>query len=288
MRTKRRPRGQMPLFRDMSSGVKPERLRARRRRARLITTGVLAASALVGVWVVGLLSYNTRVTIADVHVSGAKEVSSQNIERAFDAALHDGTHPLFSRANIFLYPRKSIVSDLLQKFPRLESVSIERTSLLSQAVVVTVEEREVQYEWCDTEKCYLMDGDGFIFAQSFGGTGEYVFRGGLFPGENPIGQVFLRGRLSDITRFLNELGRAGFTPRGATVENEKDLTVELAKGFSLKVSFRADLITTLKNFELAAVSEALTGRLEGLEYIDLRFGNRLYYKFRGAEEVSSE
>lgn len=237
-------------------------------------------------WLLGMLSYNERVTIADVHVVGAEKVSKEHIERAFDATLYDGAHPLFSRANIFLYPRKRIAAELLYDFPRLQSVSVGRASLLSQTVVVTVEERVPRHEWCNGA-CYLLDEDGFIFAPSSGEAGGYEFSGGLLPGEEPIGQHFLRSRLDSVVSFLDELERAGFTARGATVENEKDLSVELAEGLVLKVSFDSDLDQTLRNFELAVVSEALSGRLDELEYLDLRFGNRLYYKFKGvSEEVS--
>jgi hypothetical protein len=38
--------------------------------------------------------------------------------------------------------------------------------------------------------------------------------------------------------------------------------------------------------ELVLSSDALQGKEGQLEYIDLRFGDRVYYKLRGQEEVT--
>ena len=266
------------------SGGKPGGLRARRRRARFITLFTLTVFLALGVWGVGLLSYHSRLTIAEIQVEGAKDTPTSAISDAFNTALHDHAYHLFSRANIFLYPRTMLSGALLNDFPRLDSVSISRASLLSQAIIVTVHERDAQYEWCNDGGCYLVDASGYLFAPTVGASDRYVFRGGLFPGE-PIGQTFLQGRLRSVTQLLDVLSRAGFSPRGATVESEKDLEVELQKGFALKFAFDADFHAAARKFALAAASEALARRLGDLEYIDLRFGDRLYYKFKGGEEI---
>ncbi len=260
---------------------------------------VLVAAA---VWGAGVLSYNERLVINSVRVLGVSTVDSRQVETTFETGLNDGGYHLFSRSNIFLYPRAQLAKKLLTDLPRIKSVNISRESLLAQAVTVTVEEREARYVWCNIEKCFFMDGDGYIFApleantvteipandQPLTGFAEsaethniqYTFKGGLVSKESPIGQTFLRGRLSDIVQLLQRLEAAGYAPNGATVENESDFSVDLKQGFYLKVSFDAEASDVVRNLELIVSTDALRGKLDRLLYVDLRFGNRVYYQMK--------
>ena len=76
---------------------------------------------------------------------------------------------------------------------------------------------------------------------------------------------------------------AGAAPLGAQLENETDISVPLADGYYIKASFGEDPSELTKNLALILSSDAIKGKIDELEYIDLRFGNRVYYKFKGEE-----
>lgn len=280
--------------------LKPrERLAARRRRARLIGAALSICVTAAAIGGLALVSHHDRFAIRDVSVVGAAALPVSDLETVFSESFASGFQ-LFSERNIFLYPSAHIKDELLRRFPRLESVTLSRESLFAQAVVLSVREREAQYSWCtDAGACYLMDRDGFVFAPQNGEASRYQFRAGLAPGE-PVGQTFLRGRLGNAVALLDQLEAAGFAATGARVENESDMTISLEKGFYLKVSFKAEPYKIVKNLELALSAEALRDKITFLEYVDLRFGNRVYYRFVGqvveedtkseesAEEVISE
>ncbi len=63
--------------------------------------------------------------------------------------------------------------------------------------------------------------------------------------------------------------------------------MRLGEGFLLKVSYGADAGTLVKNLQLVLQSDVLQGKRDKIEYIDLRFGNRVYYKLKGQPEVST-
>jgi len=44
----------------------------------------------------------------------------------------------------------------------------------------------------------------------------------------------------------------------------------------------------VKNLELVLSSDVLKGKTDALEYVDLRFGNRVYYKLKGQKQQSVE
>jgi len=249
---------------------------------RIIKT-VVGTLALAGiVWSLGLASYHERLAIRDIAIEGESAISERTLKTAIDAVLYDGSRPLFSKTNMFLYPRRTLIQSLKEEFPRIDTVSVARPSLLAQAVVVSVTERQPRHTWCDKdERCFVLDESGFIFDNLQGDTIGYVFRGGLVPNESPIGQTFLRSSIGEVLELLHTLNTSGYAPRGVIVESDTDMSVSLAEGFGLKVSFGLDPSAVVRNLKLVLDSGTLKGKIGELEYVDLRFGNRVYYKFDG-------
>jgi cell division septal protein FtsQ len=268
--------------------TKPQRLRARRRRMRLVMFSIclLCGAGLIGG--LGLVSHAERLVIKDVRVDGAQQLSANALTAAVQSGLSDNIFKIFAKANIFLYPKKSIENALATQFPRIKDVKLSRPGLLAQAVVVTVQERQPYAKWCEGQSCYFMDSNGFIFAEADASapTTAYLFRMGLIPKQNPIGQTFLRGRLAGIVHFLELLSAAGYKPQGIEVENEKEFAVPLTDGPTLMVPFDVEGEKILHDLQLALDADSVRGREGELQYVDLRFGNRVYYKFKG--EAASE
>jgi len=63
-----------------------------------------------------------------------------------------------------------------------------------------------------------------------------------------------------------------------SVENEQDFKVSLLQRFALRASFGADADTLVRNLQDVLSSDTLRGKENKIEYVDLRFGNRVYYK----------
>ncbi len=265
-------------------------LHARRQRMRALIVFACVAAASVFVWGLSTLSYSPRFAINSVAVSGAKDVPAPLIRAFVETKLYDGTNPLLSRENIFLYPRAGIEKSVSEYFPRIGAADVSRAGLLAQAITVTVKEREAFALWCPgrpplaggPESCYLMDDSGFIFARaSTSSPNTYlIFGGGLSESSSPIGQKFLPTRLSEILELDKALRQAGFAPEEIYAEDEQDFSVQFKEGFTLRALFGADAGELVRNLQLALSSEPLRGKVDKVEYIDLRFGNRVYYKNR--------
>lgn len=261
----------------VSKGSRPARLKTRRRNKRIVTTlaCLLGGVALVGA--VGAASHLQQLAIADVSVTGVQQLSSESLTGKVEEQLDQTGFHLFSRKNMFLYPKSAIESDLTAQFPRIKEVSVARESLLAAALVVAVEERKPYATWCSAS-CYVFDSHGFVFAEKTETPEKaYVFYGGLLP-TDPIGQTFLQGRLPMMVSFLDSLASAGFPAESLAVDNEKDFTVTLSSGQKIHASFDVPPADIIRNLTTALEAEGMKGKFESLEYIDLRFGNRVYYK----------
>lgn len=263
--------------------LKPRvRLATRRRRARVVGAVIACLVAVGGVFGASFLSYHERFVINDINVVGTQALSAAAVESAFGSQVNDGVRHFFARSNIFFYPYSELQQKLLEQFPLMQAVSFSRASMLSQAITISVHEREPKYLWCSST-CYFMDAQGFIFAPATNPGGFLIFRGGLVNGEDPLGQTFMRGRLEKLATIVEELKSSGFPAEGASVENEQDISIPLSSGYYVKTTITAMPDELSKNLNLAISSDRLVGKLEQLEYVDLRFGNRVYYKLHGEE-----
>jgi cell division septal protein FtsQ len=286
-----KPRPTAPTPWEPQKRISP--IRVRRRRTRIIMSVLALILVACAAYGVSYASYLPQYTIQSISVSGAQTVPPSLISDYVKLIIYNGARHFLSRGNIFLYPRALIEKDVVAEFPRLSSAHVSRESLFANAITVTVTERQPYALWCDgAGGCYQIDQTGFIFAVASSNAtstsnGQYLFSGSISGLNDPIGQTFAPGHMPGIVVFLQLLGQAGFTPEGATIQSNEDFAVPLAQGFSVYASFGEDATTLVNNLQLVLSSSPLQGQQQNLEYVDLRFGNRVYYKLKGQGQVQT-
>lgn len=237
---------------------------------------------------VSWLSYLPRFAIQSVQVEGVRELSPEEVANATAAELDRAGFHLFSPRNVFLYRPERIEHALRMAFPRIKEVHVSASGLLEPDVVVSVAERVAAGVWCaDSLQCYFLDGDGLIFARVEKPEemeGIRIFYGGLPEDSPPIGLVFLPRYFQKAERLLDALGNISFPAHVFRVENEYDFEVVTDTGFVLYASFEQIPAEIVNNLQTVLEADALRGREADIEYIDLRFGERVYYRLDGAGE----
>ena len=292
-------RNSKPLSRQPVSPQSPERKRdspIRQKRKRVRALFALAAFSLFLVLAYGLhyLSYLPPLTIGAMSIGGTKVVPADALHDFVEERVAAHSHGFISGRNIFMFDTSDLESDILIKFPRIRTVRVSRTGFFDNTLVIEASERISFAKWClsgDPSKsgtpCFLMDRDGFIFALADPtNVTEYSFLGSLSLTSDPIGLTYGTGHFPGILSLLDLLGQAGFSPTGASIVDDRDVLVSLGEGFYLKASFGESSGELVKNLKLVLSSDALKDKTKNLEYIDLRFGNRVYYKFKGVAETT--
>jgi len=258
---------------------------AQRKRKRMVIFAV-SCTACLALATGGLswLSYQSAFNITRIAVSGAKEISEENVVRTVRDVLEDDKWHVFSRSNILLYPKDEILSALEQEYPRARSFTVSRVSLLEGALSVRIEEREPYALWCrDKEhtECFILDETGLIYAPMPNPADAhlFVFRGGFADTPDPSAMVFLSGYF-DYVKSVREIFASSSEPTEFVVINEKDYEVLFASGMRIIASFRQLPARVKQNMETVLSSDTLRGKEKSIDYIDLRFGNRVYFKMR--------
>lgn len=286
-----RPLQQLAFFRTPE---KRPSLRDRRRKLRFVALTVVIAVLATIAWGVHAFSYLSQLTIQRIEVRGAQKVPPQLVSEYAASVLDDERFHYIARRNIFFYPHRAIADAIAENFPRVASATLVRETLFSTTLVITIAEREPFARWCidpsdEITSCFFLDTSGFIFAESSDPTelpqSPYLFSGGTRNIE-AIDRTFAPGTFAHMLDVLAALEAERYMPVAATLQNDEDFWVSLERGFYIKVSRETAPHVLVRDLELVLGSSTLAGREANLEYIDLRFGNRVYYKLEGQAESS--
>lgn len=246
---------------------------------------LLIGAALYGIhWV----SYLPQYTIQTINVSGTAALTQDDIRGRIEQ-YYDSQRGFVSPRSIFRYHGAGVVQLLQTDILHIAHASVSHPSLLSTELDVTIVERTPFARWCASDtQCFLIDQTGFIFAADDGSAQPpepLVFSGGVSDPNNPLGHYVAVARFPSALSLARALGQAGFAPHDISIDSDTDLTVRLQNSFAVHASFGADPNALVRDLKLILASDPLKGHESDIEYIDLRFGNRIFYKLQGQEAV---
>ncbi len=263
----------------------------RKRRRFFVKVFVLL---FVLVLIVVGISYVLRLpalTIATVKVTGDKSSLANDIVTTANNELAGQYLGLFSKKNIFIFPKDELQAEILKLSPKIAAVTMAVGN--DNVLAVNPIERKPRALWCDgsfssTTNCYYLDTAGKIFdpAPSFSGTGFFTYFGGGLS-TNPLGSSYLTSSLfSDLDQFRQHVIDRGIPVVALTTvaDNEFTLTLQNATGTGQILINTAtpydtvlENLTTIWNEEIKPSAKAPA---RAVDYIDLRYGNKVYFKVR--------
>lgn len=251
-----------------------------------------------------ILSRYHKFRISNIEVLGSNVIDKNLIEDNIKQSISGYYFFVLPKNNFVLLPEKQIRVALQTAFPRLTNINTSLTK--ENTITINVEERSGKYLWCgvalveevslENTKCYFMDESGFLFDEApfFSGNVYLRFIGPLENNQEVIGQNFQNNFWSNMLLFASVLKEIDLEP---TVFLLKDEYIEiylkhnLEPPYSPKIIFRKndDIQKVINNFKSAILSEPLKTKIlenyQKLEYINLSFGNKIYFKFKNAEPL---
>lgn len=247
------------------------------------------------------LSYISRIeklNVNEVEIKGNKIIETEAIKSAVQTEIAGRYVWLFPKTNIFLYPKNKIKLDLSNQFKRLKDINLSIEN--QKTLVISVTERIPKYTWCgalpiannNKEKCYFLDESGYIFDEAPYFSGEVYFKFyGLtdLNNGNPSGSYFFQKDFGNLILFKESIENMGLKPVILYIKENNDATIYLSKGkiapLGPEIIFKkdSDFQKIAENLKAALETEPLKSEFKNkyssLLYIDLRFENKVYYKF---------
>jgi len=214
--------------------------------------------------------------INNIHLSGNEEVDREMIVDIIENEIVSDIFFLRSRT-IFLVRTSEMADKIANEFPQIEFVQVKRS--FPDSLTVTVRERKPVAIWCrdDGDDCYLIDRNGVIFKETSIPTGLAVIRGGdtaVSLSEVPISP--------ENTAFLMEAWR-GIKDIVKIVEfriEESKIIAQTAEGWDIYFTFKKPASVQTKKLLLVIEEQIFNEDRAGLEYVDVRFEDRVYFKHK--------
>jgi cell division septal protein FtsQ len=228
--------------------------------------------------------------VKNVVISGNEQVKTQDLQTLI---LDNSTTGLLKFWNfdivsksILLLNINRIDKKILQKFPIIEKLTISRQ--FPQTITLGVTERKPIGIYCNgpegnSQQCFLIDQNGIIFEPSGIQSGGLVIvrqllqNNNLYTGENVVGQNVINS-ISEIQKDLKDNFQINMTEALITTPIRMDVTTDAG----WKIYFSLDTDTDI-NSQLIKLNLLLNDKInpdvrKTLQYIDLRFKDRAFYK----------
>ena len=230
-----------------------------------------------GVW------HGTRVdilTIKSVEVAAGETIDSKKIKSIAEAKLQGEYFKLVPRRFAWTYPQEEIES-ALKEVERVDEVtmSVENGEVLH----ISFTEYSPSALWCQNEsdQCLFLDDSGYAFAEAPNLSGSSLIRfiklnSELQVGDEPFSREFVSEALA-LIEYMKE--NSDFVAVKVEEVAEDELYIHFQGDSFIKVSLRQPLSETLENFEAVVASNDFSHLRPGnFEYIDLRYGNKIFVK----------
>ncbi len=247
---------------------------------------IALASLLTVIFAVYFLLFYPGLQINNIEISGNKKTNTDYINSAVLGSITKtfikaGNWELSSRS-ILLADTAGISAKVLKKFPAIASANAAKK--LPQTITLNVVEREPFAVFCrdySAGGCYFIDKNGIIF-EAAGDILQYDFmllqnseNGQIFAGEQVIAENIMQA-ISKIERMLKDNFQVDI--KQALVSNPFALSLQTAENWKIYFNTGGDIDSQIMEMDALLKEELLPAARKNLEYIDLRFEGKAYYK----------
>ncbi|MCI0619722.1 hypothetical protein L0Y40_01655 [Candidatus Wolfebacteria bacterium] len=259
----------------------------RQRRRQIVIEGMAYLLAIIGsvILLLSQLSMVEATAIRTVNVRGNSATPSPQLLDVVREKVRGHYLYLFSRGNILLYPRFSIEREIVKRFPRVKDVDVDVENLTT--ISVTVAERKEVAKYCASDtRCFLLDADGFIFAPALVASDVsaslFVYR--VTEAARAIGdRVLAPDAFRSLNGFVVSARGLGIGPVELTIVGDREYRLLLRGGAEIIFDPADGYSQILENLRIVLGANELKTRLEDgrlieVDYIDLRYGNKVFYK----------
>lgn len=265
------------------SYIKPEKVLI----IKQIILGVILFSFLAllitGIW------YGTRIsslTISMVSVDGSETIPEETVREIVNDNLEGEYWHLIPHRFVWFYPEEKILSQLNQ-IERIKDVKIESVS--GTKLNVAYNEYVPYALWCakKNDTCYFIDRKGFAFGEAPSLLGGSLIRYFKTDKEPQLRTRFIDDNFSNTIKFSELVSEVGWYVNEVEIDSVGDVFYVLGGESELYTTLTTDPYETFSYLETLINAKEFSHLEPGnFNYIDLRFGEKLYVK-EGKEEVAS-
>jgi cell division protein FtsQ len=263
---------------------KPYRIKQKKSifRNRFFWFGILGLVVSGGIFY--LLVFSALFQIEKVTVFNNKKIPKERIQDIVKENL-ERKIIFFKSKSIFLIDLKKIKENVLNNFPSIAEIEINRR--FPNTLNLKVTERKEVGIFCYQEACFLLDKEGIIFEnvpkeipllkiQKLNIDKEMKL------GERMIEKELIQPILEVETKLRDYIPLAApdFKITEFSIISEERINAKTSEGWEIYFNPQRDINWQLTKLKALLENEIPAEKRKDLEYIELRFGNSAPYKYR--------
>ena len=252
-----------------------------KRKKKILRLKIWGLSILFILIIAGLayLSNADSVKISNIYINDTTFFDKKDIEKIAKEELEGRYLMVFGKNNIFLLPRKNIENKIKNFSSSIKKVTLTLSGINS--ISIKIEEYQPVAVWCN-DSCYFLNENGFIFSKAPVGYDKNLAQFHDWVHDDPMGKTYTDPEtFGKIITLINLIAKVPLkivsinTDDGLTFNLHTDVGTRLLYEINDNPEDVANNLNTV--LEKDAINKA---QLNNIDYIDLRFGNKVYYKIR--------
>ncbi len=245
------------------------------KRPIMILIGVLISFAMILI-VLFIIFLNPSLQINEIHVSGLETISKTELDDVLRAYTSERVFLVFPRQSRYLFDQSELVEYLKGKFT-LRDVQISR---IKNRIEIQIIERTSFLIWQTKGESYIVDLDGVVIRVAeddlLSSLPIFVDRSNV---EISVGDSVLKAEeISSVFRFGEHLKAQNISYTQVEFDRlaGKWTGVLTTDGYRILFDVTGDIDAQAQRLDL--IRKEKINDVSKLEYIDLRFGDHVYYK----------
>ncbi len=256
-------------------------LKQKKKTVRKVKTYLVLLAVLLVLTGLVFLTRIPAIQISRVDITGNSFVPTDEIRGKTDSILRSKHLFVIPKSNFFIFSKRELVSRIKEN-PAVIDVRINKNMFDSIEISVTEQEKEAIY--CNSferSECFYINKEGYLYSKVGSDVAldqEIVMY--LEGEQRKITEYVLDGSLyANVLGFIKASSRYGIPISNVYVKSDGVIEFNTQASARLITSRYDDLEKDFSNL-IALFDQAVLTKeqLPGIDYIDLRFGNKVFYK----------
>lgn len=258
-------------------------LKRKKKKVKKIKTGLIVGAILICVGAFVYLLQIPAFAISKIQITGTMFVSQEEIEQKTKGLLEERLVWIIPRSNIFLFSKNKL-EEKIKENPAVVSVRIRKHFFKTLSIEIQEQEKEMIY--CtsfEKTECFYINKQGFLYGQvtDIIIPEQEIIIYNLKESKKIKDTLIEESIYQDIVLFIKNSARHNI--RIGEVHLKQDDVVEFVSREHMRIitsiydEFGKDFANLIALLEQAVVTPE---QFSNIDYIDLRFGNKVFYKNR--------
>lgn len=240
---------------------------------------LMAIAAASGAVVYGT-AYSPLLRINKIEIAGAEGVDPIRVKAVVSQSIAGYDYLLIPRNHLFAAHPSAIKNMVLLNFPALRSAEVKKGF---DKVTVKLEEKDSTYRMIVGEKSYLLDQDGAGLREASAGEGDKLIALSqttlnFAPNVNLLPSAWLNA-VSDLHKYFAT--QVGVRDRLFRLDRQNGtIGADTTEGWYAVIDPTLDMSSQLDTLSAALFGKFKPDDRKRLLYIDVRFGDKVFYKWK--------